>query len=96
MSTSIYVGNFSYSTKEEDLLSLFCQYGTVSRVVVCTDRETGVSRGFGFIDFESAQDAQYAITQLHLTEFQGRRLTVSEARVNVARGRRGGGGGEQW
>jgi len=93
---SIPVGtNLSYSTTVEDLLALFLQFGNIARVVVCTDQETGASRGFGFIDFESAEDSQYAITQIDGTEFQGRRLTVSDARDNPARGRCGG-GGERW
>jgi RNA recognition motif-containing protein len=95
----LYVGNLSYSTREDDLQSLFADFGAVTSVAIITDRATGRSKGFGFVEMESAEAAQAAITKLNNFEFQGRRLTVNEARPKEDRpqgggyGRGGGGGG---
>jgi len=96
----LYVGNLSYSTREDDLQALFAEFGTVTSVAIITDRATGRSKGFGFVEMESAEAAQAAITKLNNFEYQGRRLTVNEARPKEERpqgsggyGNRGGGFG---
>lgn len=83
MSTNIYVGNLPFSTTDSDLESLFAEYGAVSRAQVITDRDTGRSRGFGFVEMESDTDAEKAIEELDGTDVGGRSLNV-----NVARPRR--------
>jgi RNA recognition motif-containing protein len=85
----LYVGNLPYSTSEEDLRKLFSQYGTVESVAVITDRDTGRSKGFGFVEFPDEGEARNAITGLSGQEFGGRALTVNEARPKTG----GGGGG---
>jgi RNA recognition motif-containing protein len=93
MSKKIYVGNLSYQTTEGDLTSLFEQVGQVDSVNVITDRDTGRSKGFAFVEM-SSEDADKAITQLNGTEVSGRTLTVNEARPREERsGNRGGYGG---
>ena len=94
MSKRIYVGNLSYQTTENDLTSLFEQAGMVESVSIITDRDTGRSKGFGFVEM-SAEDADKAIAQLNGTEVDGRALTVNEARPREERsgGGRGFGGG---
>jgi len=91
MSKNLYVGNLSFSTTAADLETAFGQYGTVTRAQVMTDRETGRSRGFGFV--EMADGADDAIAKMNGVEFQGRTLTVNEARPREERPRSGGGGG---
>jgi RNA recognition motif-containing protein len=88
----IYVGNLPWSTTESDLKGLFEPYGTVHSAAVISDRETGRSRGFGFVELD-APGADKAISELDGREFGGRSL-----RVNEARGRSGGGGGgrDRW
>lgn len=93
MSTKLYVGNLSFQTSSSDLEELFSQYGTVHSAQVLADRETGRSRGFGFVEMSSGDEAQAAIDNLHDREFQGRRLTVNEARPPAPRSGGGGGGG---
>jgi RNA recognition motif-containing protein len=88
---NIYVGNLSFQATADDLIQLFGQYGTVDRAQVVNDRETGRSRGFGFV--EMSQGGEQAISALNGTEFQGRNLTVNEARPREDRGGGGGGGG---
>lgn len=88
MSKKLYVGNLSFNTSEGDLRELFEQYGTTDSVAVITDRETGRSRGFGFVEFADASGADAAISGLDGKDFGGRSL-----RVNEALDRRGGGGG---
>ncbi|HKA37274.1 MAG TPA: RNA-binding protein [Thermoanaerobaculia bacterium] len=85
----LYVGNLPYSTSEEDLRNLFSQYGNVESVAVITDRETGRSKGFGFVEFGDDGEARNAISGLSGQEFGGRALTVNEARPKTG----GGGGG---
>jgi cold-inducible RNA-binding protein len=93
VSTRIYVGNLSYNTTENDLASLFEQVGQVDSVNIITDRDTGRSKGFGFVEMGS-DDAEKAIAQLNGSEVDGRSLTVNEARPREERsGNRGGFGG---
>jgi RNA recognition motif-containing protein len=87
ISTSIFIGNLNHSCTEDDLLAVFCQFGNVTRVTICTDRETGEPRGFAFVQFDSAEDAQRAIAALNGTTLFERTVTVNEARPNLARGR---------
>ena len=88
MATNIYVGNLPWSTTTDDLYAMFQQYGSVTRAQVVTDRETGRSRGFGFVEMVNEAEAQAAIAALHNQEMNGRPLTV-----NVAKPREEGGGG---
>ncbi len=100
MSKKIYVGNLSYQTTEHDLTTLFEQVGQVDSVNVITDRDTGRSKGFAFVEMNN-EDADKAIAQFNGTEIDGRALTVNEARPREERsggrggygGNRGGGGG---
>lgn len=87
----LYVGNLSFSTSSEDLQQLFAQAGTVETATVIEDRETGRSRGFGFVEMASKEDGQRAIEQFNGTDHNGRNLTVNEARPREDRGHRGGG-----
>ena len=91
MSTNLYVGNLSFSCTADDLRELFSQHGNVSSAQVVSDRETGRSRGFGFVEMGDGGDA--AIAGLNGTDFQGRSLTVNEARPRESGGGRSGGGG---
>ena len=102
MGKKLYVGNLPFNTTSEDLEQLFSKVGPCESASVITDRATGRSRGFGFVEMSSPADAQKAISQLDSTEFQGRQLTVNEARERTGggggggdreRGRGGGGGG---
>jgi RNA recognition motif-containing protein len=89
------VGNLSFRTTQEDLRELFAQAGTVESASVIEDRETGRSRGFGFVEMATQEEAQAAIEQFNGKEFNGRNLTVNEARPRTegGGGGRGGGGG---
>jgi RNA recognition motif-containing protein len=91
MSKNLYVGNLSFQTTADDLLEAFGQYGTVTRAQVVEDRETGRSRGFGFV--EMTDGADQAIANLNGAMFQGRTLTVNEAKPREERPRSGGGRG---
>ena len=91
MAKNLYVGNLSFNTTSDELREAFAQYGTVTRVQVVTDRETGRSRGFGFVEMEDG--AEEAVTKLNGAMFQGRTLTVNEARPREERPRGGGGYG---
>jgi RNA recognition motif-containing protein len=93
MSMKLYVGNLSFQTSSEDLQQLFAQAGTVESASVVEDRETGRSRGFGFVEMSSNEEGQAAIQQFNGKEINGRALTVNEARPREDRGGRGGGGG---
>src|SRR5919108_3949154 len=95
MSTKLYVGNLAFQTTSEDLQELFAQAGTVESASVVEDRMTGRSRGFGFVEMATAEEAAAAIEQLNGKEFGGRNLTVNEARPRTDRpgGGYGGGGG---
>ena len=93
MAKNIYVGNLVWDASADDLLALFQEHGKVTRAQVITDRETGRSRGFGFVEMENDAEAQKAIDALNGAEFQGRPLTVNEAKPREDRGGSGGGGG---
>ena len=93
MAKNIYVGNLAWGVTNEDLLELFGQYGKVLRAQVITDRETGRSRGFGFVEMENDQEAQKAIEALNNFQHNGRPLTVNVAKEREDRGGGGGGGG---
>ncbi len=93
MATKLYVGNLSFRTTSEDLRELFAQAGTVESASVIEDRETGRSRGFGFVEMASAEEAAAAVEQFNGKDFNGRNLTVNEARPRQDRGGGGGGGG---
>ena len=90
---NIYVGNLSWNTREEDLQEAFEAFGEVSSVAIITDRETGKSRGFGFVEMPSDSEARAAIAALNGTDMGGRNLTVNEARPREERGGGGQGGG---
>ena len=93
MSKKIFVGNLSFQTTESDLDGLFAQVGNVESVSIITDRMTGRSKGFGFVEM-SNEDAEKAIVQFNGAEIDGRTLTVNEARPREERsGNRGGRGG---
>jgi RNA recognition motif-containing protein len=91
MSKNIYVGNLPFQTTADELREAFAEYGTVTRAQVVTDRETGRSRGFGFVEMSEGGDE--AINALNGAQFQGRTLTVNEAKPREDRPRTGGGGG---
>src|SRR5512132_1591639 len=93
MSMKLYVGNLAFQTSSEDLQQLFAQAGTVESASVIEDRDTGRSRGFGFVEMSSKEEGEAAISQFNGKEFNGRNLTVNEARPREDRGGRGGGGG---
>jgi RNA recognition motif-containing protein len=92
----LYVGGLPYQTNEQDLVDLFAQIGPVTEVAVITDRETGRSKGFGFVEMGSTQDAQSAIEQLNGTLLGNRTITVNEARERQAAGSRGFQGRERY
>ncbi|MEP7342912.1 MAG: RNA-binding protein [Acidobacteriota bacterium] len=93
MSMKLYVGNLSFQTTDEDLQGLFAQAGSVESVSLVTDRDTGRSRGFGFIEMGSKAEGEAAISQFNGTEVHGRSLTVNEAKPRENRNGGGGGGG---
>jgi RNA recognition motif-containing protein len=86
MSKKLYVGNLSYKTTEDDLKDLFKEFKTVTEVNVITDRTTGRSRGFGFVEFSSDEDADKAIESLNGKMFQDREIVINEARPRKNRG----------
>jgi RNA recognition motif-containing protein len=92
MTTKLYVGNLSFKTTSDELREHFSQAGTVESASVIEDRETGRSRGFGFVEMATAEDAQAAIEQFNGKELNGRNLTVNEAKPKTDRGPGGGGG----
>jgi RNA recognition motif-containing protein len=93
MGSKLYVGNLSYNTNSSDLEQLFGQHGTVQSAEVIADRETGRSKGFGFVQMGSDAEAQAAIAALNGQQHDGRALTVNEAKPKEDRPRGGGGGG---
>jgi RNA recognition motif-containing protein len=93
VATKLFVGNLSFNTTSADLESLFSQVGSVVSANVITDKFTGRSRGFGFVEMSSNQDAQTAIERFNGAELQGRALTVNEAKPQE---RSGGGGGRSF
>src|SRR5579863_9480977 len=90
--TRLFVGNLSYQTGENDLQDYFAQAGAVTSVNLMLDKMTGKSRGFAFVEYGSAEEAQKAIDQFHNKEFQGRAITVNVARPREDRPPRFGGG----
>ena len=97
---NIFVGNLDFHTGEDDLRQLFGQYGQVDRVTLMTDRDTGRSRGFAFVEMANNDEGEKAIAELNRSQFAGRALNVNEARPKVERsgGREGGfdrGGGRK-
>ena len=93
MTTNIYVGNLSYQTDDRELEDLFAPYGDIASARVITDRETGRSKGFGFVEMPDSAQAEAAISALNDTEIDGRNLRINEARPREERPRGGGGGG---
>ena len=91
MGKKLYVGNLTYSVTSSDLEGWFAQFGTVQSAQVIQDRDTGRSKGFGFVEMDTEAEAQAAIQGLHDQEYDGRRLTVNEAKPREPRS--GGGGG---
>ncbi|MBP7687217.1 MAG: RNA-binding protein [Thermoflexales bacterium] len=91
MEAKLYVGNLSYTTSEDDLRTLFAQAGTVVSVAVITDRDTGTSKGFGFVEMTNQVDAQKAITLFNEYKMGERALTVNIAKPRVERSPRSGG-----
>lgn len=92
MTMKLYVGNISFQTTSQDLEELFASIGTVESASVVEDRETGRSRGFGFVEMASKEDGERAIAELNGTEHNGRELKVNEAKPREDRGFGGGGG----
>ncbi|MGB8063116.1 MAG: RNA-binding protein [Candidatus Sulfotelmatobacter sp.] len=90
---NIFVGNLSFNTNEDELRQLFESYGQVDRVSIMTDRDTGRSRGFGFVEMASNEDGEKAITALNGSQVGGRTINVNEARPKTERSGGGGGGG---
>jgi RNA recognition motif-containing protein len=93
MGKKLYVGNLAYSVTEGALEQLFGEHGTVQSAQIIMDRDTGRSKGFGFVEMGSDAEAQAAIKALNLKEVEGRSITVNEARPRPEGGRGGGGGG---
>ncbi len=103
MATKLYVGGLPYSTTQDELRDAFSKAGTVTSSSIIMDKMTGRSRGFGFVEMESDSDAQKAIEMWNGQDFDGRKLTVNEAKPLEARpprreggGGYGGGGGQRW
>jgi len=100
MAKKLYVGGLSYDTTEDSLKDAFAKAGTVESAVIITDKMSGRSKGFGFVEFSSDEDAQKAIEMWNGKEFEGRSLTVNEARPMEERPRRdfnrSGGNNNRW
>jgi cold-inducible RNA-binding protein len=98
MGRKLYVGNLSFSVSEQTLQSTFSQHGTVETVNLITDRDTGQSKGFGFVEMRTDAEANAAISNLNGTELEGRPIKVNEAKPQVRRsdGERGRSGGNRW
>ena len=92
---NIFVSHLSWGTSSEGLGNLFTQFGEVSSANVITDRETGRSRGYGFVEMPNEEEAQKAIEQLNGTNFEGQTITVNEARPKTERSSGGYGGGNR-
>ena len=92
---SVYIGNLAYEVSEEDLRSVFTDYGSVKRVHIPTDRETGRSRGFGFVEMDTDDEEIAAIEELDGAEWMGRDLKVNKAKPRENKGSFNGGGGRR-
>jgi cold-inducible RNA-binding protein len=90
---NIFVGNLDFNVSEDELRTLFATYGQVDRVSIMTDRDTGRSRGFGFVEMANADEGEKAIAALNGSQLGGRKLNVNEARPKAERAGTGGGGG---
>lgn len=95
MSRKLYVGNLPYSVTETALSNKFAECGTVESIKLITDRDTGHSKGFGFVEMGSEAEAKAAITKLNGTDYDGRAMNVNEAKPKSSGGR-GGAGGKRW
>jgi RNA recognition motif-containing protein len=93
---NIYISNLSFQTTDEDLRKLFMQYGAVSSAKVITDRETGRSRGFGFVEMESTKEANEAIKNLNNKEVEGRPISVTVAKERESKGSNDFGNRKKW
>ncbi len=93
--TNIFVGNLSYDTTQDELHAAFSEFGAVERVSIVKDRETGKSRGFGFVEMSDPQEAENAISHLNGAKLNGRAMNVNEARPKAA-GSGGGRRGDRW
>lgn len=93
MGKKIYVGNLSFNVNDQELGELFATFGNVESARIVTDRDSGRSKGFAFVEMSSENEATTAIEKLHGQEFSGRSLNVSEAKPMAPRENRGGGGG---
>ena len=97
MGRKLYVGNLPYSASQQTLQDAFSEFGTVDSVNVITDRDTGQSKGFGFVEMSTDAEAQKAIQGLNSTSLDGRQIKVNEAKPRAPRGGGGGGyGGNRW
>ena len=96
MSTKLYVGNLAFTTSSEEIQTLFAQAGTVESVSLIEDRETGRSRGFGFVEMSTKEEGAAAISQFNGKDLGGRALTVNEAKPREDRGGGGGRGGSRY
>ena len=92
----IYVGNFVYETTEQDMREAFEAYGAVEEVTIIRDRDTGRSRGFGFVEMPTSEEATTAIAGLNGKDMGGRTLAVNEAKARTEGGGGGGGRGPRW
>jgi RNA recognition motif-containing protein len=92
---NIYVGNLPYSVTDSDLRETFAQYGSVDQVNLITDKFSGESKGFGFVEMANNTEADAAIKALNGTDYKGRNITVNQAKPKSDRPR-GGGGGRRW
>ena len=101
MGKKLYVGNLPFNSTDESLQEIFAQAGSVESAKIITDRDTGRSKGFGFVEMASDEEAAQAIQKFNGAEYGGRNMTVAEARPMAPReggggGNRGGGGGRRW
>jgi cold-inducible RNA-binding protein len=97
MAQKLFIGGLSFSTTEDRLRAAFAEVGQVDSAAIVTDRDTGRSRGFGFVEMSTAEDAEQAIARFNGHEFDGRQLKVEKAAPSTSRGRDGGGSrGGRW
>ena len=96
MGRKLYVGNLTYKVTEEGLAAKFSEFGSVESAKIITDRDTGKSKGFGFVEMSSESEASAAIDGLNGKDFDGRPMRVNEAKPQERSSRGGGGGGKRW